>query len=98
VAVQSANSAGAIELASGAPVMAMGGFTGSDPAPTLAELQSYIASGELRYVIVGGQGGGPGGASSSERDTWVTSTCTLVEDAGGGSSTLYDCAGAVAGG
>ena len=109
VAVTSANSAGAIELATGAPVMAMGGFTGSDPAPTLAELQSYVASGELRYVIVGGQGGGMGGpdgasttatgtgedGSASTRNAWVTANCTQVDDAGTGTSTLYDCAGTV---
>ncbi len=108
-AVTSSTSAAQLELATGAPVMAMGGFTGSDPAPTVAELQSYIASGQLRYVIVGGQGGGmggPGGTSSatsgadseataSARTAWVTANCTQVDYAGTGSSSLYDCAGAV---
>src|SRR2546427_12776169 len=42
--------------------MAMGGFSGGDPAPTLAQLQAYVASGQLRYVLIGGgAGGGPGG-------------------------------------
>jgi hypothetical protein len=63
VAATSANQAGSLELASGAPVMAMGGFSGSDPTPTLAEFQAYVASGQVRYVLVGGggPGGGPGG-------------------------------------
>jgi 4-amino-4-deoxy-L-arabinose transferase-like glycosyltransferase len=98
VAVRSANTAAPIQLATGAPVMAMGGFTGSDPAPTLDELRDAIASGELRFVLVGGAGGGPGGAiggsTSSERDAWVTATCTLVDYGGTGTSSLYDCAGA----
>ncbi len=98
VAINSAQDAGSIELATGLPVMAMGGFTGSDPVPTLAQLQQYIASGRLRYVIVGGAGGfgGPGGfdSLSSERIAWVTSACKVVDDAGSGRRSLYDCAGA----
>ena len=99
VAANSAQEAGSIEIATGLPVMAMGGFTGSDPAPTLAQLKSYIASGELRFVLAsGGQGGGgfgaPGASTSdtSDRTSWVTSTCKLVNY--GGSAALYDCAGA----
>ena len=90
VAVTSANQAGSIELATGLPVMAMGGFSGTDPAPTLAQLQADIASGELRFVIVGG-GGGPGGGQSEITD-WVIANCTPVSSV---SANLYDCAGAV---
>jgi 4-amino-4-deoxy-L-arabinose transferase-like glycosyltransferase len=61
VAAQSANGAASIQLATGAPVMAMGGFSGGDPAPTADELAGYVASGELRYVFVGGRSGGPAG-------------------------------------
>jgi 4-amino-4-deoxy-L-arabinose transferase-like glycosyltransferase len=94
VAINSAQDAGNIELATGLPVMAMGGFTGSDPAPTLDQLKSYIASGKLRFVIAsgGGGGGGFGGGDSSDRTTWVTSACKAVNY--GGSASLYDCAGA----
>ena len=91
VAVRSAMQAGSIELATDQPVMAMGGFSGTDPAPTLAQLQSLVASGELRFVLVGG--GGPGGGST-DVSSWVQSTCTVVSDV---SSSLYDCAGAVSG-
>jgi hypothetical protein len=75
----------------------MGGFTGSDPAPTLDQLKSYIASGKLRFVLAsGGMGGGgaPGatGAGGTDRTSWVTSTCKAVNY--GGSASLYDCAGA----
>lgn len=99
VAVTSANQAGSIELATGQPVMAMGGFSGSDPTPTLDQLKSFIASGQLRYVIVGGRGGGPGGGpgggtTGTTRDSWVTASCTPVTSI---SSNLYDCARAATG-
>jgi 4-amino-4-deoxy-L-arabinose transferase-like glycosyltransferase len=92
VAADSSQEAGSIEIATGFPVMAMGGFTGSDPTPTLDELKSYIAAGELRFVIASGSTGGFGGGSSSV-SSWVVSTCTAVSY--GGTASLYDCAGAV---
>ena len=93
VATWSANQAGSIELASGQPVMAMGGFSGTDPAPTLDAFKAYVASGQLRFVILNGGGGGfggPGGrsGSSSEISTWVTQNCTAVTVDG---TTIYDC-------
>ena len=97
VAASSAQEAGSIELASSAPVMAMGGFTGSDPTPTLAQLQAYVASGQLRYVLIGGSGFGPGGAGgggSSEIATWVASAGKVVDYGGSGNLTLYDLSGA----
>ena len=111
VAVTGANTAGLVELATGRAVMAMGGFTGSDNSPTLAQLQAYIAGGDLRFVQVGGgEGGGPGGpggggpggvgqggqGASSEISTWVTSACTAVS-VGGSTTSVYDCAAAVSG-
>jgi len=94
VAVTSANQAGSIELATGLPVMAMGGFSGTDPAPTLDQLKALVASGQLRYVIVSGRGGGPGGGSPavSEVDAWVQANGTPVTSV---SSNLYDLSGAV---
>ena len=89
--------------------MAMGGFSGGDPAPTTDELASLVDSGRLRFVLlgggpVGGPGGGPNGGfragpgagpagGTSGISEWVTANCTPVEDAGNGS--LYDCAPAV---
>jgi 4-amino-4-deoxy-L-arabinose transferase-like glycosyltransferase len=60
VAVNGSQSAAAIQLAAQQPVMSMGGFNGTDDAPTLQQLQAYVASGEIRYVLLGG-GAGPGG-------------------------------------
>ena len=58
VAVSGSGSAAPIQLATGLPVMTMGGFNGGDASPTLAEFQAYVASGQVRFVIVGGNGFG----------------------------------------
>ena len=34
--------------------MAIGGFNGSDPSPTLAQFQEYVADGEIHWFIGGG--------------------------------------------
>ncbi len=60
-ATTGSGSAGPLQLASGQAVMAIGGFNGGDPAPTLAEFQASVLAGDIHYYIVGGQGGGPGG-------------------------------------
>ena len=52
------NSASGYQLASEEPVMAIGGFNGSDPSPTLAQFQAYVAAGEIHYFIAGGGFGG----------------------------------------
>jgi 4-amino-4-deoxy-L-arabinose transferase-like glycosyltransferase len=75
-AVEGSNSAASLELASGGKaVMAMGGFTGTDPAPTLAEFEKWADAGDITYYIAGGgMGGGPGGqGTSSQITSWVES-------------------------
>ena len=47
-----------LALASDTTVMSIGGFTGSDPAPTLEQFQAYVAAGDVHYFV---EGGGPGG-------------------------------------
>src|SRR5205085_3341479 len=47
-----------IQLATGKAVMAVGGFNGSDDAPTLAQFKAWVAAGDVRYFIAGSQGGG----------------------------------------
>lgn len=93
VAVNSTNTASPITIsADGAPVMTMGGFNGSDPTPTAAELAQYVADGEVRFVLNTGSGG-PGTGDSSvatERSAWVAANCTLLTDAP--TDGLYDCA------
>jgi len=87
VAVQSANEAASIELSTGKSVLAMGGFSGSDPAMTVDKLAQLVSSGKLRYVLL--SGGGPGGGSSSAVQQWIVAHGTAVTI---GSTTLYDLA------
>ncbi len=93
-ATTGSNSASGYQLATDDPVMAIGGFNGTDPAPTLAEFKRYVAEGKIHYYISGGGGfgGGFGGTSSGSSDasqiaSWVTSTFTATSVDG---VTVYD--------
>ncbi|MBV2356872.1 glycosyltransferase family 39 protein [Streptomyces sp. J2-1] len=46
--------AASYQLATGRPVMAIGGFNGTDPSPTLAQFKTYVAEGRVHYFIAGG--------------------------------------------
>ncbi|MEU0759505.1 glycosyltransferase family 39 protein [Streptomyces microflavus] len=98
-AVGAQNAAG-YQLATGEPVMAIGGFNGSDPSPTLAQFKKYVAEGKVHYFVSGGTGGGMGGegmggggmggggnGTSSQISSWVTENFTEVTV---GSATFYD--------
>ena len=63
VAAVGSGTAGSVALQSGREAIDMGGFMGSDPAPSLAKLKGFIAAGELHYVLLSGNGGGVGGGS-----------------------------------
>jgi hypothetical protein len=48
-------------LATDDAVMAIGGFNGTDPAPTLAQFEQDVREGKIHYFIAGGGSlGGPG--------------------------------------
>jgi 4-amino-4-deoxy-L-arabinose transferase-like glycosyltransferase len=57
-ATVSAMSGASLALGSDTTVMSIGGFTGSDPAPTLQQFQEYVTAGQVRYFV---EGGGPFG-------------------------------------
>ncbi|MFJ7207746.1 ArnT family glycosyltransferase [Streptomyces sp. NPDC098789] len=98
-----AQNAASYQLASGAPVMPIGGFNGSDPSPTLAQFQAYVKAGRIHYFIgqgteegteagAGGRavtrgGGGPGGGASSSIETWVKANYRPTTVGG---ATFYD--------
>jgi hypothetical protein len=84
-----ANSAAGYQLATGAPVMAIGGFNGSDPTPTLAQFEAAVQQHRIHYFIAGGRGGGPGGGASTSAaiTTWIQSTFTASSVDG---VTVYD--------
>jgi 4-amino-4-deoxy-L-arabinose transferase-like glycosyltransferase len=90
--------ASSLELKTGASIMAVGGFTGADNSPTLAQFQQYVADGQVRYFIAGGGMGGQHGGrsgSSGEISTWVQKNFTAT-DVGG--TTVYDLSSPTAGG
>ncbi len=61
-----------IELATGGDaVLAIGGFNGTDPAPTLAEFEAMVAKGEIHYYIGQGSESFGGGTGSSAITSWV---------------------------
>ncbi|HEX6552382.1 MAG TPA: glycosyltransferase family 39 protein [Ktedonobacteraceae bacterium] len=78
VAVASSNEADAIILATNQPVMALGGFSGSDPILTTAQLAALVKNGTVRYFLLNGSGrGGPGGGQST-LISWITQHGTVV--------------------
>jgi 4-amino-4-deoxy-L-arabinose transferase-like glycosyltransferase len=50
----------------GASVMPIGGFDGSDPAPTLKQFIAYVESGDVQFVVWGARDGGPGGFAGNQ--------------------------------
>ncbi len=90
-ATVNSNNAAGYQLASGEPVMAIGGFNGTDPAPTLAQFETYVSEGKIHYFIASGGGfGGLGGGSGDDASritAWVESHFTS-ERVGG--VTVYD--------
>ncbi|MFD3325190.1 ArnT family glycosyltransferase [Streptomyces sp. NPDC058701] len=99
-AIGSQNAA-SYQLASGEPVMPVGGFNGSDPSPTLERFQEYVQAGKIHWFI--GQsgagegaedaaagptrGGGPSGATGTAIETWVKATFKASTVGG---ATFYD--------
>jgi 4-amino-4-deoxy-L-arabinose transferase-like glycosyltransferase len=84
-ATMGSQEAASLQLASGRPVMAMGGFSGGDPAPSLAQFQAYAAAGKIHYFIAGGGVAGPGDSGSIA--TWVQANFTATTVGG---QTVYD--------
>jgi 4-amino-4-deoxy-L-arabinose transferase-like glycosyltransferase len=79
-----------LELETGASLMAIGGFTGGDPSPTLTQFQQYVSDGQVRYFLADSGRGGPPGhrtGTASEITTWVEQNFTK-KDVGG--TTVYD--------
>jgi 4-amino-4-deoxy-L-arabinose transferase-like glycosyltransferase len=60
------NGAAGYQLATGDPVMAVGGYNGTDPAPTLAQFRALVADGEVHWFIGGSGSSGTSNASGSD--------------------------------
>jgi 4-amino-4-deoxy-L-arabinose transferase-like glycosyltransferase len=93
--------AGSLELSTATSVMAIGGFSGGDDSPTLAQFQQYVKDGQVHYFIASNQHGhgGPGGHggfggfggddnnTSSQITAWVKANFAPQTV---GDSTVYD--------
>jgi 4-amino-4-deoxy-L-arabinose transferase-like glycosyltransferase len=81
-----AMSAASLQLGSGKAVIAIGGFNGGDPAPTLEQFQQYVRDGKISYYVEGMAGGGMRGGDSDIAQ-WVAENyqATTV-----GGTTVYD--------
>ncbi|MBK6792156.1 MAG: glycosyltransferase family 39 protein [Anaerolineales bacterium] len=98
VAVPSSQQGAELVLATGRPVLYMGGFGGQDEVVTADDLTTMVANGELRYVLYGGDRG-----NKQDITNWLSSSCAVVNDFSSVSSvqgqggprnqnmTLYSC-------
>lgn len=100
-ATTNAGTAEAYIIQTGQAVMAMGGFSGSDPILTVAKLKQMIANKEVKFFLISSDG--PGGGSSDvqawilqngkavPQTEWESSTENSSGDRGfEGTQTLYE--------
>lgn len=75
VAVPSSQQGAQFVLATGRPVLYMGGFGGQDEVVTADDLAKMVADGELRYVLYGGERG-----NKADIANWLKTSCSVVLD------------------
>lgn len=82
-------SAAGLQLASGEPVMSIGGFNGSDPSPTLEQFQQYVQEGKIHYLLASELGGRQNGGSQAATEIleWAGENYATVTI---GNLTFYD--------
>jgi hypothetical protein len=87
-AVNGSSAAAGLELATNTSVMAIGGFGGSDPVPSLTQFQADVANHQIGYYIAPDNHGGPGrGSQHADITAWVAANFTPKTV---GSETVYD--------
>jgi len=95
-AVPSSQSGASLVLATGRPVLYMGGFGGQDEVVSVDGLAQMVANGELRFVMYGGDRGG-----KADIANWLSASCSVVPEfsnraannqgPGNQATTLYLC-------
>jgi 4-amino-4-deoxy-L-arabinose transferase-like glycosyltransferase len=88
-AVVGDQSAATLELATGKAVISIGGWSGTDNSPTLAQFERYVAAGQVRYLIASGgvaMGGGSAGVAA-QITKWVAAHYKKITIGG---QTVYD--------
>jgi 4-amino-4-deoxy-L-arabinose transferase-like glycosyltransferase len=87
-AVIGSNNAAGYQLASQLPVMAVGGFNGTDPSPTLAQFQELVAQHRIHWFIAANlMQGSSGSAAPRQIAAWVEANYT-AQTIGG--ATVYE--------
>jgi 4-amino-4-deoxy-L-arabinose transferase-like glycosyltransferase len=89
-AIDRSSVAAALELSTNTAVMAIGGFSGTDPTPTLAQFQDDVAHHRVAYYVASNnRGRGPGWTARGHADIagWVAHTFRSAQV---GSATVYD--------
>jgi 4-amino-4-deoxy-L-arabinose transferase-like glycosyltransferase len=86
-ATEGSEGAAPLELATGDAVMAIGGFNGTDPWPTLAVFEELVAKHEIHYYVGQGSESFGGGQGSSSIASWVAAHFKKVTVGG---ETVYD--------
>jgi 4-amino-4-deoxy-L-arabinose transferase-like glycosyltransferase len=75
IAVPSAQFGASLVLATGRPVLFIGGFGGQDDVVTVDDLKAMVAKGELRYIL-----NGDGRFNKPEITNWLNSSCAVMLD------------------
>ncbi|MFF2298713.1 ArnT family glycosyltransferase [Arthrobacter sp. NPDC058127] len=90
-AVVGSNNAAGYQLATELPVMAVGGFNGTDPSPTLEQFQQLVAQGKIHYFIAGGtMQANSGSDAPAQIEQWVAAN---FQSQTIGGTTVYALAG-----
>jgi 4-amino-4-deoxy-L-arabinose transferase-like glycosyltransferase len=85
-----ANSAAGVQIASGEPILAIGGFNGSDPTPTLAQFKQYVKAGQIHYYLANDRGGGGFGGTDASRSSIQSWVAAHFKSRTVGGVTVYD--------
>ena len=71
-AINRSSAAAGLELSTDTAVMAIGGFGGSDPVPTLAQFQQYVAGHRITYYVAPSATNGPAASAETRMPTSPT--------------------------
>ena len=75
LAVPSSQQGSQLVIATGRPVLYMGGFGGQDDVVNAEDLSTMVKNGELRYVLYGGERG-----NKEEIASWLKTSCSVMPE------------------
>jgi len=75
IAVPASGQGSSLVIATGRPVLYIGGFTGQDDVVSAEDLSAMVANSELRYILYGGDRGG-----KEDIINWLKTSCSVVPE------------------